>query len=341
MATVVRELRWQRSCGLQPQTPVTQGSCLKRKNQPCKFCGPRACCSQRLGSGGGCDPGCSLPGGWEGTGGDGRGSGALHWPKCPQGWAGRSLQELKFHSRARIPSFLCLVGTHSPRTGSDASPPPVSISIESAVSTREPGRPEVLPGRRDLAIWLPGIPRASQGAASTWVFTEHVFPRETEPPRQVSTLRPSLLMLVSPPGVALGGCWGASASLPERPLPGLSAPGKVFQQAPVHQPPDDHPPPAGLRPARNAPLSPCAHARHTHVCTRRTLAQAAPHTRARAPPTSSPVLFAERSSPAGASSHLTAPLNYFRPRWGSVAALGLLTAGLLSPRSAGSGVQPQ
>lgn len=223
MATVERELRWQRSRGLQPQTPVTQGSCLKRKNPPCKFCGPRACCSQRLGSGGGCDPGCSLPGGWEGTGGDGRGSGALHWPKCPQGWAGRSLQELKFHSRARIPSFLCLVGTHSPRTGSDASPPPVSISIESAVSTREPGRPEVLPGRRDLAIWLPGIPRASQGAASTWVFTEHVFPRETEPPRQVSTLRPSLLMLVSPPGVALGGCWGASASRSPRPPPSLNA----------------------------------------------------------------------------------------------------------------------
>ena len=140
------------------------------------------------------------------------------------------------------------------------------------MSTWEPGRPEVLPGCRDSAIWLPGIPRSSQGLVGTWVFTEPVFPWEMEP------APPSLYFASFAPDAGFSS-WCCP---PYR--------GRCSNSL-LSTGPDDHPSccralPGG-HPARNAPLSPCVHARHTHVCTHHTLIQVVQHTQARGTPASS------------------------------------------------------
>lgn len=218
--------------------------------------------------------------GREGTRADGRGSGALHWPEGPQAWAGRSLQKLKFHSRAEF--HLLSVSWGFTRLGRAVTLPHLlrefPLSPQRALGSLDDQKSS-WPQR--LSRLAPRRPQSLSGLGGYLGLYGASFPSQLP---QVSALRPSILMLDFPHGSALGSCWGAlhlppaqTSSFPERSrrlLPGLSPTGKVSRQVPVHRPPDDHPSscrtlPSG-RPARNTLLSPCMHARRTRVCTHAT-----------------------------------------------------------------------
>ena len=155
------------------------------------------------------------------------------------------------------------------------------------MSTREPGRPEVLPGCRDSAVWLPGIPRSSQGLVGTWVFTERVFPWETEP------APPSLYLASFAPDAGFSS-WCCP---PHR--------GRCSNSLLSTGPLMTTPPSAGLCPVATllgTPPCPPACTPATHACAHTTCLHGWCLTlRHVASPASSPVLFTELSSPAGTS----------------------------------------